>query len=166
MGFLLCSWLPLPLAFLEKWKTLSPGHSVLTSLFYCLHRHGSQGILDGASHALLENEFGTHKEEEVMKQILEKGNVQQTTVRFFPICTMLIISSTSCPVPLPALVVLEGIKSIYMAVSVSIANCEERTFCRIRDVWPIRTSLMVLQLRIEWNCTDLRNCDTILGTCI
>lgn len=39
-------------------------------------------MLDTASHALLENEFGSHKDEDVMKQILEKGNVQETTVRF------------------------------------------------------------------------------------
>ena len=46
-----------------------------------LLRQGSQGILDAASHASLENEFGTHKEEDVVKQILEKGTVQETEVR-------------------------------------------------------------------------------------
>lgn len=30
----------------------------------------------------MENEFGTHKEEEVVQQILEKGTVQETEVRF------------------------------------------------------------------------------------
>ncbi|KAF2839270.1 DUF1960-domain-containing protein [Patellaria atrata CBS 101060] len=39
---------------------------------------GNQGILDGASHSQLENEFGTHKEEDVVTQILEKGALQET----------------------------------------------------------------------------------------
>jgi hypothetical protein len=38
--------------------------------------------LDGASHATLENEFGTHNEEEVIKQILEKGSLVVTDVSF------------------------------------------------------------------------------------
>jgi ribosome maturation protein Sdo1 len=47
-------------------------------------RHGNQGILNTASKATLENEFGTSNEDEVMKQILQKGNVQQTQVCFTP----------------------------------------------------------------------------------
>jgi ribosome maturation protein Sdo1 len=43
-------------------------------------RHGNQGILDTASNAALENEFGTHVEEDVVKAILEKGTVQETDV--------------------------------------------------------------------------------------
>lgn len=39
--------------------------------------HGNQGILDEASHSLLENEFGTHKVEECIQQILEKGEVKE-----------------------------------------------------------------------------------------
>ena len=39
-----------------------------------------QGKLDRASNADLENEFGTHKDDEVVKIILEKGNVQDTKV--------------------------------------------------------------------------------------
>lgn len=45
---------------------------------FVTHGQGSQGILDGASNQALEDEFGTSKEEEVVKQILEKGNVQET----------------------------------------------------------------------------------------
>jgi ribosome maturation protein Sdo1 len=41
-------------------------------------RQGTQGILDGASNGSLDSEFGTHKEEEVVKIILEKGTVQET----------------------------------------------------------------------------------------
>ena len=44
-----------------------------------VYRHGAQGILDGASNQQLDSEFGTHKEEDVVAQILEKGNVQETT---------------------------------------------------------------------------------------
>jgi len=45
---------------------------------FCTHKQGAQGILDAASHASLDSEFGTHKEEEVVWQILEKGDVQET----------------------------------------------------------------------------------------
>lgn len=41
-------------------------------------RQGAQGILDGASDQSLDSEFGTKKEEDVVKIILEKGEVQQT----------------------------------------------------------------------------------------
>lgn len=45
------------------------------------NRQGAQGILDGASKAMLENEFGTTRDEDVVQQILEKGEIQETTVR-------------------------------------------------------------------------------------
>ena len=44
------------------------------------NRQGAQGILDAASNGALEGEFGTSKEEEVVKQILEKGTVQESEV--------------------------------------------------------------------------------------
>lgn len=47
-------------------------------------RHGAQGILDSASKAALENEFGTSKDEDVVQQILEKGDIQEATVCLFP----------------------------------------------------------------------------------
>ena len=43
--------------------------------------HGTQGILNTASKGTLENEFGTSNEDEVIKQILQKGDVQTTQVR-------------------------------------------------------------------------------------
>jgi hypothetical protein len=49
-------------------------------LISVVNRHGAQGILDGASNATLENEFGTHVDEEVIKQIIEKGTFQEGTV--------------------------------------------------------------------------------------
>jgi len=42
------------------------------------HKHGAQGMMDTASNSTLENEFGTHNEDEVMIKILEKGSLQQT----------------------------------------------------------------------------------------
>ncbi|OMP82556.1 SDO1-like protein [Diplodia seriata] len=51
---------------------------------FVTHKHGNQGILDTASNAMLENEFGTHKEEDVVKQILEKGDTQSVEVRSLP----------------------------------------------------------------------------------
>ena len=44
-------------------------------------RHGKQGILNGASNSQLENEFGTKVEEEIVKKILEKGDIQSSEVR-------------------------------------------------------------------------------------
>ena len=44
------------------------------------HRHGAQGEMDTASKATLENEFGTKNEEEAIKQILTKGQVQTSEV--------------------------------------------------------------------------------------
>jgi len=45
---------------------------------FVTHRHGAQGIHDGASKATLENEFGTANEEECITQILEKGEIQES----------------------------------------------------------------------------------------
>lgn len=45
-----------------------------------LDRHGNQGILDGASKGALESEFGTSNDDEVVKQILEKGSIVETGV--------------------------------------------------------------------------------------
>lgn len=45
-----------------------------------VNRHGNQGILDAASNGSLESEFGTSKDDEVVKQILEKGNIVESGV--------------------------------------------------------------------------------------
>ena len=44
-------------------------------------RHGAQGVMDQASKATLENEFGTTNDDECMIKILEGGNIQETEVR-------------------------------------------------------------------------------------
>jgi hypothetical protein len=45
-------------------------------------RQGAQGLLDAASKAQLENEFGTSNEDECIKVILHKGQVQETEVLY------------------------------------------------------------------------------------
>ncbi|KAL4778325.1 ribosome maturation protein [Aspergillus varians] len=52
-----------------------PPRPSLTSLAV-VGGHGSQGVLDGASKASLDNEFGTHNDEECVRKILEGGDVQ------------------------------------------------------------------------------------------
>lgn len=42
---------------------------------------GNTGVLDAASKGALEGEFGTHNEDDVIKQILEKGNIIESGVR-------------------------------------------------------------------------------------
>lgn len=44
------------------------------------HRHGAQGVLDTASKAALQNEFGTSDEDAIMVKILEGGEFQAATV--------------------------------------------------------------------------------------
>ncbi|KAF2100310.1 DUF1960-domain-containing protein [Rhizodiscina lignyota] len=65
----------------KKWKEDKsiPLVDVVDSFdVFCTHKQGVQGKLDRASNAELENEFGTHKEDDVVKMILEKGNLQET----------------------------------------------------------------------------------------
>ncbi|KAJ5623534.1 hypothetical protein N7490_012139 [Penicillium lividum] len=70
------------LEILQKWKNdrsiplsdVLNGWKILVS-----HSHGAQGILDTASKAALENEFGTKNEDEVMIKILEGGEYQPDT---------------------------------------------------------------------------------------
>ena len=47
------------------------------------HRQGNTGILDTASKGTLEDEFGTHKDEDVVTQILEKGSVIESEVGIY-----------------------------------------------------------------------------------
>jgi len=65
----------------KKWKNdkSTPLVDVVNSFdVFTTHKHGAQGQLDRASRALLDNEFGSSKEDDVVKQILEKGEVQET----------------------------------------------------------------------------------------
>lgn len=45
------------------------------------NRHGAQGPFNGAPKGILESEFGTSVDEDVITQILEKGSLQEGRVR-------------------------------------------------------------------------------------
>ncbi|KAK7541218.1 ribosome maturation protein [Phyllosticta citribraziliensis] len=65
----------------QKWKndkSVPLAQVVSGWKVFVTHKHGAQGVLDGASKAALENEFGTSKDDDVVTQILEKGDVQAT----------------------------------------------------------------------------------------
>ncbi|RVX68228.1 hypothetical protein B0A52_08737 [Exophiala mesophila] len=67
---------------LEAWKSDKsiPLVQVVDSFKVLVsHKHGAQGELDTASKATLENEFGTSNEDEVVKKILEEGQLQTST---------------------------------------------------------------------------------------
>ncbi|RPB08137.1 DUF1960-domain-containing protein [Morchella conica CCBAS932] len=68
---------------LEKWKKDSsvPLAQVLNGWkVFCTHKQGAQGIMDEASKANLDDEFGTTVEEEVVKKILLGGSPQVAVV--------------------------------------------------------------------------------------
>jgi hypothetical protein len=73
-----------------------------------LYRHGAQGQLDEASKAVLENEFGTKNEDDVIKQILTKGQIQMsevspaTSVFYLPETHLLTCSIRILPVAVTA----------------------------------------------------------------
>lgn len=65
----------------KDWKTdksIPLAQVVSAFKIFVTHKHGTQGQMDTASKATLENEFGTHNDEEVIKLILEKGTLQET----------------------------------------------------------------------------------------
>ena len=57
-------------------------------------RHGAQGMLEGASRGLLENEFGTSNEDDVVLKILQRGSLQEFEVGLF-----LVLFCSPHPVP-------------------------------------------------------------------
>jgi len=66
----------------HKWRTDQsiPLQNVMSGWkVFVTHRHGAQGVFDNASKASLENEFGTSKDDECIRQILERGEIQETT---------------------------------------------------------------------------------------
>ncbi|KAF6840040.1 RNA-binding protein [Colletotrichum plurivorum] len=65
----------------QKWqsdKSVPMAHFVSSFKIFVTHKQGAQGTYDAASKAMLENEFGTSVDEEVIKVILEKGSTQTT----------------------------------------------------------------------------------------
>lgn len=65
----------------KKWqsdKSVPMAHFISTFQVFVTHKQGVQGQYDGASKATLENEFGTSKDDDVIKKILESGNLQES----------------------------------------------------------------------------------------
>ncbi|KAK4451644.1 SDO1-like protein [Podospora aff. communis PSN243] len=65
----------------KKWlndKSIPLAQVVSSFKIFVTHKHGAQGPFDGASKFALENEFGTHVDDEVIKQILQKGTLQES----------------------------------------------------------------------------------------
>jgi ribosome maturation protein Sdo1 len=86
------------------------------------NRHGAQGNLDGASKSTLENEFGTVQEDDVIKEILEKGELQESKVR----CS--------------------GLAIIHRQVALLIANYRCRT---VRDPRTTRKALLAVTKEVN-----------------
>jgi ribosome maturation protein Sdo1 len=67
----------------NKWKKDSsiPLIDVVNSFdVFVTGKQGAQGQLNRASKSAMENEFGSNKDDDVVKQILEKGEVQEVKV--------------------------------------------------------------------------------------
>ncbi|KAK8143585.1 hypothetical protein G3M48_007046 [Beauveria asiatica] len=65
----------------NKWKTdksIPMAHFISSFKIFHTNKHGAQGQLDAAPNNILATEFDTENEDEVIKKILEKGNIQQS----------------------------------------------------------------------------------------
>ncbi|KAI8945197.1 shwachman-Bodian-diamond syndrome protein [Xylaria longipes] len=65
----------------QKWladKSIPMAHFVSTFKVFVTGKQGNQGQLQDASKLTLAAEFNTEDEDEAIKQILQKGNVQET----------------------------------------------------------------------------------------
>jgi ribosome maturation protein Sdo1 len=71
----------------QKWREdkSTPLVDVVSSFdVFVTGKHGTQGTLNRASNGVLENEFGTSNEDDVVKKILEDGTVQEQKVCRLP----------------------------------------------------------------------------------
>merc|ERR1711939_477533 len=59
-------------------KTIALATVVSGWKVFVTHKHGNHGILDGASKGQLEGEFGTSKDDDVFKQIIENGSIVES----------------------------------------------------------------------------------------
>nr|CEG03807.1 unnamed protein product [Fusarium acuminatum CS5907] len=67
----------------KKWrndKSIPLVHFVSAFKIFVTHKQGTQGALDTASNAELDNEFGTHNVDEAISTILEKGSSADVTM--------------------------------------------------------------------------------------
>ncbi|EGS18790.1 uncharacterized protein CTHT_0054000 [Thermochaetoides thermophila DSM 1495] len=64
----------------HKWlhdRSVPLSHVVSSFKVFTTHKHSAQGLLEGASKAMLENEFGTAREDDAVQKILERGTIQE-----------------------------------------------------------------------------------------
>jgi len=61
----------------KKNKSIPMTDVVNAFKIFVTHKHGAQGTFDTASKSTLENEFSTSNVDDVIKQILEKGDIQE-----------------------------------------------------------------------------------------
>ncbi|KXX74962.1 Restriction of telomere capping protein 3 [Madurella mycetomatis] len=67
----------------QRWlsdRSVPLAHVVSSFKVFTTHRRGAQGIYEGASKSMLENEFGTSDENDAVLKILEKGSLQEFEV--------------------------------------------------------------------------------------
>ena len=65
----------------KNWKkdtSATPLAQVVAGWKIMIPEHGKQGVLNTASNSQLENEFGTTNEDEIIKKILETGEIQSS----------------------------------------------------------------------------------------
>ncbi|KAL2885915.1 SDO1-like protein C21C3.19 [Ceratocystis lukuohia] len=64
----------------HQWKkdqrSVPLSHFVSSFQIFCTNHQGPNGQLNEAPNSLLDNEFGTHNEDEVIKKILTSGSMQ------------------------------------------------------------------------------------------
>ncbi|KAK4158474.1 ribosome maturation protein [Chaetomidium leptoderma] len=64
----------------QKWlsdKSVPLAQVVSSFKVFTTRNGGAQGMLEGASKSMLENEFGTSKDDEAVLKVLEKGTLQE-----------------------------------------------------------------------------------------
>jgi ribosome maturation protein Sdo1 len=67
----------------EEWKasdnTMALAQVVNSFKIFTSHKQGPQGNLETPSNTMLENDFGTTDEDEIIKAILKSGKIETTT---------------------------------------------------------------------------------------
>jgi len=65
----------------KKWQTdksVPMAQFISAFKIFVNHKQGAQGTLDSASNGSMDDEFGTHVDEDVIKKILAEGTLQES----------------------------------------------------------------------------------------
>ncbi|KAH9909408.1 shwachman-Bodian-diamond syndrome protein [Xylariomycetidae sp. FL2044] len=65
----------------KKWlsdKSIPVPHFISSYKIFITHKQGAQGIADAPNNSTLDNEFGTHNEDDVVQKILADGSLQES----------------------------------------------------------------------------------------